>query len=767
MDDVSLKQKQSDDKDLDNLIFNGEKEEATAKENQPQTHDGDSDDGDEKKSTASAKDRSSLSNVLPVDKLKNGANTASKVLGQTFTMFKEKSGAVLEAAKASNAGKTIAGGLSSAATASQEQYGKLKVTEAFKKSSTLASDAYERTSVVASGALEKTLLFRPPEAPIVTGEGHAVLAAWKRGQDAEDPLATFLLAAADGVHQQLGDGSSEFILLVDTAVRHAAEGLRKRQDDRNLVDRAQLSRSFSALKWELQREMQTAQSSLAGLQIAVPIEMDTETMQPSKKFRQASANILISALRGVLGEQSVDFVVEIVLKWVFAAPPRSDRCLLEAADGMDKLLFQRVQHFIKCAPEAIIFMTASSVYSSYVVQRDEFILKKSVVASQPTQILDQCRGAVCFVCFSCSLSLTTGANHVEVATVSEEELFTAQDAAHLFISKFVRCLRDRHNIRLIICTEALDESVIAACTRHGIACVQLAEPEDVEALCMSAGIYALASIFDDIREAQHIGVCTKGVTRVRFQQHACLRLRGLETGSSNQCDEKLQCERSYQGNVVPQLVIHAPTKGVYKQYYSAIVKCLRVLKSWWEPHGPMINTSGDDGKSHATVYGCRGGGATELAIARWLQDRDKVLSSDVMPCDAVMMSLSRHVLASSLIEVVSVLRINLSSTCLSDQAAVGNQRQVLLEAFSSLDLKGRKSQIQGYTLDYSRVLQTLAGPIRIPELVVGDPETYGLVHPWRRIDTLLFLVLQTLEQLFRIDRIFPKTTSTAPASKMH
>ncbi|KAK1931105.1 hypothetical protein P3T76_013294 [Phytophthora citrophthora] len=148
--------KQTDDKDLDNLIFNGEKEEATAKENQPPAHDGDSD-SEDKKSTASAKsgDRSSVNNVLPVDKLKNGANTASKVLGQTFSMFKEKSGAAYEAAKSSNAGKTIAGGLSSAATASQEQYGKLKETDAFKKSSELASGAYERTSVVASGALEK------------------------------------------------------------------------------------------------------------------------------------------------------------------------------------------------------------------------------------------------------------------------------------------------------------------------------------------------------------------------------------------------------------------------------------------------------------------------------------------------------------------------------------------------------------------------------------------------------------------------------------
>ncbi|CAI5734882.1 unnamed protein product [Hyaloperonospora brassicae] len=181
MDDVSLKQKQTDDDiDLENLIFNhsdpkeleqttqrrdsdddDDEEEAldgpeTEKPAAMQMQDSDSDESDATtKSMAKGADRSSLNNVLPVDKLKNGATTASKVFGQTFSMFKEKSGAALEAAKSSNAGKTIAGGLSNAATASQEKYGKLKGTDAFKKSSTLASDAYERTSLVASGALEK------------------------------------------------------------------------------------------------------------------------------------------------------------------------------------------------------------------------------------------------------------------------------------------------------------------------------------------------------------------------------------------------------------------------------------------------------------------------------------------------------------------------------------------------------------------------------------------------------------------------------------
>ncbi|TYZ68698.1 hypothetical protein PybrP1_006631 [[Pythium] brassicae (nom. inval.)] len=148
------------DRDLDNLIFNEKKEEAPAapvettdtdKDKDAAQPQGDDSDGDEKKPRRT----SSIANVLPVDKLKNGASAAAGVLGQGFSMIKEKSSAALEAAKDSKAGTAVAGGLNRAAAASSEQIGKLKETDAYKKSSSFASTQLERTSVVASGALEK------------------------------------------------------------------------------------------------------------------------------------------------------------------------------------------------------------------------------------------------------------------------------------------------------------------------------------------------------------------------------------------------------------------------------------------------------------------------------------------------------------------------------------------------------------------------------------------------------------------------------------
>lgn len=391
-------------------------------------------------------------------------------------------------------------------------------------------------------------------------------------------------------------------------------------------------------------------------------------------------------------------------------------------------------------------MVAPSVYDSCVVPQDDFILKKSLVASQSLIILDKCQTSVHFACLTCSLSLEAGSTNVKLATTTEDELFTAHDAAHLFILKFLRFLRDTFDVQLLVSTKAIDESVIAACTRQSIACVQLAEPEDVEALCIHAGIVPVASVFDEIRVADHIGLSLKGVSRVNIHQQAYLRLCGLlRPGTTRKGTVDFE-----QDIVVPQLLIYAPSKGVYKQYYAAIVKSLRVLRSWWEP----VNNNG------SIVYTCRGGGATELAVARWLQDAN---FSEFQSRDPVLFSLARNIIAMALIEVVSTLRNNLSGTNESDRSerfCMENQRQIAL-TYSKLNTREHhKQEMLGYTLDYSRIIQTAAGPIQIPELVSGDPAALGLIHPWRRIETLLFLVLESLEQLLRIDKVLPRTSAT-------
>jgi hypothetical protein len=71
---ISLnKKKSAAEDDLDNLIFNDKKNTIASPKNAPQSSGVDI--GDKKTSSF---DRNSLTNVIPMDKIKHGANTASK-----------------------------------------------------------------------------------------------------------------------------------------------------------------------------------------------------------------------------------------------------------------------------------------------------------------------------------------------------------------------------------------------------------------------------------------------------------------------------------------------------------------------------------------------------------------------------------------------------------------------------------------------------------------------------------------------------------------
>lgn len=416
---------------------------------------------------------------------------------------------------------------------------------------------------------------------------------------------------------------------------------------------------------------------------------------------------------------------------------------------------------------------ASSLFGSHVVPQDEFILRKSLVPSQLPSMLsilkpDLSRStSVRFVCFTCALSLTEGANHVTIRTQSDAELFSAADATRLFMTNFLRTLRTSHDVRLLVCTEQLEDSVVAICTRLGIACVQFAEKDDVFDLCVASRVYPLASLFDEIHGERHVGVCRGGVTSVRLQQSAGLWFRGLVVREGANDGE--HHDSRYTDVVVPQLVLKAPTKGVYKQYLKVVLKALRILASWFGPNALTVR--------QFELYSCRGGGATELAVARHLDKQQQSLVNTAGNL-TLATQLARKIFANALRDVVVVLRSNMGSTAAFSSELNGDgdegrhssraSKRIVLQDLARLALHTNESEQQsslyGYVFNRNHRVETLCGTICIPQLEFRDPEGCGLLHPWRRIDSLVSHTLQTLEQLFRIDCIIPTISHKAPAS---
>ncbi|TYZ68695.1 hypothetical protein PybrP1_006628 [[Pythium] brassicae (nom. inval.)] len=510
-------------------------------------------------------------------------------------------------------------------------------------------------------AAGETLLFAPPDPPLVTADGHAILMQWRRGlresRRAPEPVQLFMLAAADALHLREGDG---------------------------------LGDAFGDLR------------------------------------REIDAFLRDSEQRGSDAKMSA------------------------------QLLFQRAQSFLARATDRIVFAQAVSVFGSHALQADEFILCKSLVPAQlPQSLATISRGPVRFVCLACALSLATGANHVTMRTFTDDALFAAADATRGFVARFLATLRSAHDVRLIVCTEQIDDSAAAVCTRLGIACVQFAERADVSDLCSAAAVSPLASLFDEIRASEHVGVCGDGVAVVRLQQSGSLWFRGLSLDTTSNSGTV----------VVPQLLLKAPTRGVYKQYYKAVVRALRILRSWWKPSDTGFHAA-DRQQPQVALYCCRGGGATELAIARHLD-----ATAPSKPTEAA--RLARAVFADSLRDVVAVLHSNLAASMgvapsdirSSDSVCAAGGMRRLLQDMARVALAHAADgtalpPVHGYVLDTTHTVATLDGPLPVPELVFADPQALGLLHPWQRVDALLAAALQTLEQLFRVDGVLHSTATT-------
>ncbi|KAF1329904.1 Groel-like equatorial domain, partial [Globisporangium splendens] len=514
---------------------------------------------------------------------------------------------------------------------------------------------------------EETLLFAPPDPPLVTADGHALLSAWQRGLKEnrvgaahQEPMQMYILNAVDGLFAEIGDGTSQFVLLLYGAVRHAMDAIRHGHSQQQLQCRQwsvgewrQLATAFGDLKRECRALLDDFRSWQPDLRVVMSVEFVCvgEGLQTPSNERYGKYPSLWVVRR--IGRASV------------------------VEDRVDaRFLFHRVQQFVKAAPRAITFAIALSLYDSQILPLDEFILRKSSLSSQSPSILDAHNGDATtssplrFICLTCPLSLTFGSNHVTIRTNdSHEALFQAHDATRVFMRKFVRDLRLKHDVRLLVSAEAIDASVAEMCTQQGIACVQFAEHDEVMDLCTIVNTYPLASLFDAIEAAQHIDVCRGGVPRVRLQQSD---------------------EEGHARVAVPQLILNAPTKGVYKQYYKVITKALRILQSWCEP---SAKSSYKDRQFE--LYSCRGGGATELALARQLQT-PKQQDDAVQNTSSPAAQLARRIFADALMEVVVTLRGNLGARASSDESDdFNNQRRrkrTVLQDMATLALHDNAQQ---------------------------------------------------------------------------
>jgi hypothetical protein len=394
--------------------------------------------------------------------------------------------------------------------------------------------------------------------------------------------------------------------------------------------------------------------------------------------------VLTTALTGALSQRVVHHLVALVMRWVFTSV-RTRRDGLEITDPL-KLVHHHLQLYQRQAPRAIVHAPGGSFIASYALETDGFVLQKSLIPSQLPSIL----GGIAplrFVCITASLDITVGSNQILYEPKDPADAINVVDRLRLRIVQFLTELRESHDVRLLISTEKIEDDVAAACSHLRIACVQFAESEDVDALCSIASVCAITSVLEDIREELYIGVCLNGVSVVRHGPSTALRLHGLRTLSSQN-----------EMTVIPQLVVYAPSKAVFKQYCNAMLKSLRVLRCLFTP--------GHRSPHPTNVRLCHGAGATDLIIAKALRQNEQPEGTPAMDPS---LRCVRLAMSTALVESVVQLRTTLTRGCGSSDKSLASSRRVLLDEMSQSRRWNETKARRGYVLDLDHAISTPLG----------------------------------------------------------
>ncbi|RHY50923.1 hypothetical protein DYB34_010873, partial [Aphanomyces astaci] len=579
-----------------------------------------------------------------------------------------------------------------------------------------------RASFGPSGA--ETLLFCPPEPPILTSSGYTILhyADMTKSHIAH-PMKSFLMQKVRAVYRDMGDGVSQYLLLLDL-----------------ILQRIEISRVWSTA-------FATAKSSIGPLFHAT---FDTSTIRTAVIFdalHEAARAIVTTALTGLFNPSVVAYLADLTVDWMFKSVAASFHHLLPTTPAD---LHVYLDHIQRHANDTLLQLSMGPLDASRITRRHEYLIRLSS-HSNVTLRDEKLPMGQRIVLFVGSLD-QLGASAVEVQVPSATTYLSSIHWSAQRVDEFVTTLKSQHQVNLVL---HLTKQVVASCVQHGIVCLPFVDKADLFALAARTGVSWLTNVFDPIDEARHVAVNTAPLRLIRAGGASFVVLDALtcpSTSSYSPTEEATEVRV-----VVPQVLLRAPSKGLCKQYYYAVKKGLRVLRFWCSSSSMTSPSSfcHDDEATPQTYLASLGGAqAPELGLAHALMHSSPL--SSLIPLSV------RAILAQALVGTYSLLRANSTASSTSAPFPAVHHHHILmgridLDTCDDTPNNPRTSHhkaIKGVVLDMRAVLTTHAGPVEVTRVVEARPEEYGVVHPLGHCCRLLEHVLGTLEEVCRLDKQF-------------
>ncbi|EQC38631.1 hypothetical protein SDRG_04332 [Saprolegnia diclina VS20] len=392
----------------------------------------------------------------------------------------------------------------------------------------------------------EVLVMCPPAAPIMTSSGYTIFHCAASATGKANPISQLLLQTMRSLYVELGDGVTQFILMLDLSCdemhRHASS-------------KHAWATAFADLANALPALYATTCMPYA---TPIPVAFDPHSRQPSTELRDAAQAIVRTSLAGAFSAPAVAYLADMTVDWVF-------RTVLDDTDlalpTTSVALASIASDVLAEAKTLLLQLPTGALDESRIGAKHEFYLRHtSYVRANDTKSIAQR-----FVLFDGSLSGHNDATLVTVHVQAATALATSRASAMWALEKYVASLAQDASVNLLLCTGEVSPQVRDLCRRYGVDVFAYLETDDVLALAKRVGLMYVTSMYDHVTPA-HIGTHTGALETLRIGGVLYTVFRHLTRAATTRS--------------VPQLRLHGSTKGLTTQYYYAVKKALRVLCAW-------------------------------------------------------------------------------------------------------------------------------------------------------------------------------------------
>ena len=377
---------------------------------------------------------------------------------------------------------------------------------------------------------------------LISGDGHTIVTSLMLSH----PVARWIVDHMKSHHIRTGDNAKSYVMILTEILRRVLhkEGGSVTNHDRGVL--TELSNGLAELHSVILPD--------AVLPEIMKHAVVTDVTESNREVvKSVCLNLIRTSFAGKFNPQATNHMSELLCNFVLGFSSRLDQ--------LDKSILHLLDNFEEVFLEVTNQSVTSSRASNGVIIARDFIHKAVGLNSLPE---------VKFILVGASFESYSPDSASTLSISSQSQLHSVLNYQTTRIQGVIRRINTK-GVNLIISAESISDATLHECRRAGISVVHMVPEETLSHIAHCTSVRILHGP-DDVIDESNIGTADFCDSTL-LGSSKCIHL-GLRSGS--------------------QLVICAPTKGMCRQWYTAVHNALKCLRVWLDHDQLPIVMAGFD-----------------------------------------------------------------------------------------------------------------------------------------------------------------------------